>query len=141
MTAGSSANPAGLTASSVTLVDGEPWQVVAVISDTSDFYDMVDSSQSFLIHCLETNDRALADRVAGLAPAPGGMFRDLGLVDTPWGPRIEGLDSWLGAAGATMSPVGNQYLLIGDVAHVEVHDMTDPLVYYRGRYRSLGEQS
>lgn len=140
MTAGTAAEPVGLTASSVTLVDGDPWRLVAVISDTSDFYDVVLERGKFLIHCLELEHQALADRLAGLSPSPGGMFRGLGLVDTEWGPRIEGLESWLGAQSSEMTPVGHQHLLIGEVAHVEVHDVVNPLIYFRGRYRALGQR-
>lgn len=137
MTAGSVSDPVGLTVSSVTLVDGDPWQVVAVVSDSSDFFDRVEQTGELVIQVLEATHRSLADRLAGLAPAPGGMFRDVPLLDTPWGPRIEAMDSWLGAANGTLTPLGRQFLLVAEVAHVEVHDLVDPLLYYRGKYRSL----
>ncbi len=137
LTAGTTDHPVGLTASSLSLVDGEPWRAVVVVSDTADFYDAVQEAGTFVMHGLETRHRALADRLAGLAPAPGGMFRDLSLSATDWGPHIEGLETWAGCRLESMTPVGYQHLLVGLVEVIGVHDLTDPLVYYRGRYRSL----
>ena len=140
MTAGSVEDPVGLTASSVTLVEGEPWRMLVVISDTSDVYDVVVNGAPFVVQVLDTADRALADRIAGLSPAPGGMFREVGLATTDWGPRLADHGTLIGCQTESLEPVGFQHLLIGRVEQIAVHDLTDPLLYYRGRYRSLHEQ-
>ncbi len=137
LTTGDPDDPIGLTASSVTLVDGDPWRIVVVVSDTADFYEGVQASGLFVLHGLETQHRTLADRLAGLAPAPGGMFSGLTLEPTEWGPRIEGLGTWAGCRLESMAPVGYQHLLVGTVESIAIHDLVDPLVYYRGRYRRL----
>lgn len=139
LTAGSAARPVGLTASSITVVDGSPWRVVAVISDTSDFYDAVEEGRGFVVHLLELRHRRLADRLAGLAPAPGGMFKDLELIETPWGPRLGELSTWAACRVESVTPVGYQHLLVGAIEEVAVHELDEPLVYFRGRYRALGD--
>src|SRR3954470_5699286 len=66
--------PAGLTVSSALVADGDPGLVLGRIDEESDFGDAAEASGRFAVTPLTPADRQLADRFAGLMPAPGGLF-------------------------------------------------------------------
>jgi flavin reductase (DIM6/NTAB) family NADH-FMN oxidoreductase RutF len=85
-TAGSGHGRAGLTVSSMLVVDGEPGRVLGMISDEADLWTSIEETQRFAVIQLGTEDRLLADRFAGLLPAPGGPFRVGRWEQTDYGP-------------------------------------------------------
>lgn len=137
VTAGSPSQPTGMTASSVTVADGEPWRLILVVSDTADVFDDIEASGRFVVQMLDAEDRALADRFAGITPAPGGLFKGVDVVETPWGVRMAHAETWAGCVVETVSDVGYQKLVVAAMESIAVHDLDEPLIYYRGRYRLL----
>src|SRR5262245_56452901 len=71
---GAEGRPAGLTVSSTLVVDGDPPRLLGVIDPESDLWAALTSTGQFLVTPLRSGDRRLADRFAGLMPAPGGYF-------------------------------------------------------------------
>src|SRR5258706_11309084 len=67
--------PAGLTVSSMLVADGEPGRVLGLVDDESQLWAAIEESGRFAVAPLRDRDRQLADRFAGLLPAPGGPFR------------------------------------------------------------------
>src|SRR5437762_3494451 len=67
--------PAGLTVSSTLIADGEPGRVLGLIDDESELWSAIESAGRFAVIPLAPRHRQLADRFAGLMPAPGGLFR------------------------------------------------------------------
>jgi flavin reductase (DIM6/NTAB) family NADH-FMN oxidoreductase RutF len=128
----------GMTASAILVVEGEVPRIVAVISDVADFFAAVTATKRFLVHICTTEHRALSDRFAEVAPSPGGLFQDLSLIATEWGPRIEGFENWAGCTVESTLAIGYQVILVGTIDHFEVGTLDDPLTYFRGRYRQLG---
>src|SRR6266576_2224517 len=74
--------PAGLTVSSMLVADGEPGRILGLIDEESDFWDAVSQAGVFAVTPLGPADRQLADRFAGLMPAPGGLFATGGWTET-----------------------------------------------------------
>ena len=74
LTAGAE-TPAGLTASSVLVVEGEPPRVISIVGLGADFLDAATKSEAFVTHVLGGDQGPLADVFAGLRPAPGGGGR------------------------------------------------------------------
>ena len=66
--------PAGLTVSSMMVADGAPGRVLGLVDEESDFFDAVRRSRRFAVVPLADADQQVADRFAGLMPAPGGLF-------------------------------------------------------------------
>jgi flavin reductase (DIM6/NTAB) family NADH-FMN oxidoreductase RutF len=130
--------PAGLTVSSMLVVDGEPGRVLGLVDDESELWSAIEESGRFAVAPLREPDRQLADRFAGLFPAPGGLFRADRWLDTGYGPVLEGLTTWAGCRLTGHRPCGWALLVEGAVEQVEVGPETSPLVHYRGRYRPLG---
>ncbi|MFZ5848102.1 MAG: flavin reductase family protein [Actinomycetota bacterium] len=126
---------AGLTVSSLMVAAGEPSRVLALVDPDSDLADAVQDNQVAVVQLLECEHRDLAEAFAGLAPAPGGLFRLGSWVDTDWGPRLEGAGAWMGVRLAGEPREAGWSLLVEAVIeHVEIGEETEPLVHRRGRY-------
>lgn len=129
--------PAGLTVSSTLVIDGEPGSVFGVIDDESDLWSAVEAAGTFAVTALTPADRQLADRFAGLLPAPGGLFRDAAAWrSTPYGPVPLAHPTWAGCRVVDANPVGWGLLVRGELVDIGIGD-AEPLVHYRGGYRTL----
>ena len=131
------AGPAGLTVSSMLVADGEPGRVLGLVDDESDFYDAVRRTGRFAVTPLRADDGQLADRFAGLMPAPGGLFAGDGWTPTEYGPVPAGAATWAGCRVDAERPFAWSTLIEGTIETIRVDAGTDPLIHFRGRYRRL----
>lgn len=134
VTAGNEDERTGLTVSSLMVAEGEPGKIYLLLGATTDLYQAIQETGKFIVHVCVSRHRELADVFAGLRPSPGGMFRGQEVVQTDWGPALSDLTT-----RAYCTYRGGQeetYLVIatGDIDHVEIDDMSDPLSYFRGSY-------
>ena len=135
-TAGSHSERAGLTVSSYVVSLGEPAHVLGLLDPESALYDALGEHRVAVVQLLEWPHRDLAEAFAGLAPAPGGLFRLGRWTDTAWGPVLEGASAWAGVRlVAEPMEVGWSMLVDTAVEHVEIGDESAPLVHRRGRYQ------
>jgi 3-hydroxy-9,10-secoandrosta-1,3,5(10)-triene-9,17-dione monooxygenase reductase component len=130
--------PAGLTVSSTVVADGEPGRVLGLVDEESDFYDAVTRARRFTITPLSDGDQQVADRFAGLMPAPGGPFAIGDWTDTEYGPVPAAAGIWAGCRLDAERPLGWSMLLEGTIATVRPGADRPPLLHYRGRYHRLG---
>jgi flavin reductase (DIM6/NTAB) family NADH-FMN oxidoreductase RutF len=128
--------PAGLTVSSTLVVDGEPGRLLGVLDEESQLWTAAEAAGVFAVTLLSADDRQLADRFAGLLPAPGGLFRGDEWSPTEFGPVLAGRDTWVGCRLESVRPLGWGLLVEATIAHAEVGSDA-PLIHYRGRYREL----
>lgn len=133
----------GLTVSSVLVAPGDPARVLGLLDPDSDLYAAVLQAGTAVVQLLSWEHRDLADAFAGVAPAPGGVFRTGSWQDTAWGPVLEGVSAWAGLrVPRAGTDVGWSVLVEGVVEHVVIVDEagqggneeTAPLVHRRGRY-------
>jgi flavin reductase (DIM6/NTAB) family NADH-FMN oxidoreductase RutF len=129
--------PSGLTVSSVLVADGEPGRVVGLIDEESDFWSAAEAAGRFAVAPLTPADRQLADRFAGLMPAPGGLFATGDWRPTPYGPVPQHVGTWAGCRLESHRPCGWALLVEGVIETVELGPAAAPLVHYRGRYREV----
>ena len=129
--------PAGLTVSSTLVADGEPGRVLGLIDEESDLWDAVHTSGRFAVTVLGAGDQQLADRFAGLMPAPGGLFAGGPWTDTGFGPVPAGASAWAGCRRESRRPCGWALLVEGIVENVQLNSDAAPLVHFRGRYRRI----
>jgi hypothetical protein len=89
-----------------------------------------------VVQLLAWEHRDLAEAFAGLAPAPGGLFRLGSWEQTPRGPVQSGVTAWAGFSLASdrFAEVGWSALVDGVLEHVELGEPVEPLVHRRGRY-------
>jgi len=133
------AGPAGLTVSSLLVADGDPGRVLGLVDDESDLWEALSATGRFTVCPLMDGHQQLADRFAGLAPAPGGRFAHDRWSETGYGPVLAGDLSWAGCRLASARRCGWAMLVEGTVEQVTIGTQTGdtPLIYYRGRYRAL----
>jgi flavin reductase (DIM6/NTAB) family NADH-FMN oxidoreductase RutF len=130
--------PAGLTVSSTVVADGDPGLLLGLIDDESDVYPAIVDSRRFVVTVLGGGDAQLADRFAGLLPAPGGPFADGRWERTEYGPVRAGPQAWAGCTLASTERVGYAVLMRATVDRVVLGDTGDaPLLRHRGRYATL----
>ncbi|HEX2028471.1 MAG TPA: flavin reductase family protein, partial [Nitriliruptorales bacterium] len=134
-TAGSAARPAGLTISSLVVVQGDPARVLGLVNDLSDLWRAVRESGGFVVHVLQTEHRHLAERFAGHVPAPGGPFAGLAVASTPWGPALQDVPNRAYCRFESTTPMGYAQLVTGVMERVDLDDLVQPLMHFRGRYR------
>ncbi len=124
----------GLTVSSLIVAEGEPSYVHFLCGTTTDLWYAIEESGTFIVHILQEDHRELSDRFAGLRPSPGGLFAGLPYEDTEFGPAITSLRSraYCRYEGKRDDPL--HALVHGRIENVELHDLRDPLRYFRGEY-------
>jgi flavin reductase (DIM6/NTAB) family NADH-FMN oxidoreductase RutF len=137
---GGGGRPAGLTVSSTLIVDGDPGRMLGIVDPESDLWWAVEASGRFAVAPLGPKHRQLADRFAGILPAPGGPFRGEMWSDTPYGPVLEGVGGWAGCRLDDARPLGWGVLVEATIERVSLGEDAEPLVYYRGRYRGLPDR-
>ncbi|MFL6163023.1 MAG: flavin reductase family protein [Jatrophihabitantaceae bacterium] len=141
LTAEHAGQRAGLTVSSVLVVDGEPGQLLVIVDPLSDLYDAVQGSGAAVLNLLSWSDRQLAEAFGYQVPAPGGPFRLAEWAASEWGPVLVGASAWAGcrATGQPWRTVGWGVELQLTIQSVTVGRDAAPLVHHRGRYTTLHE--
>lgn len=141
LTAEHAGERAGLTVSSVLVVDGDPGEVLAVVDPLSDLHDAVRDSGTAVLNLLSWPDRQLAEAFGYQAPAPGGPFRLAEWVASEWGPVLADSTAWAGcrATGQPWQPVGWGLAIRLDIESVTIGRDAAPLVHHRGRYATFGD--
>ena len=132
---------AGWTVSSFLVAGGAPPIVVGLVDEDSDLATAISAGSTFTVSLLGWQHRGLADAFAGLAPAPGGLFR-LGVwAETAWGPVLTDSQGWLGARLLTTvgEHAGWPLLIRAEIEHAELGGDGDErlLAHVRGRYVAL----
>ncbi len=130
---------AGLPVSSLLVAAGEPAHIVALLDPDSDLVERLEVSRVAVVQLLQWRHRQLADAFAGTAPAPGGAFRLGNWTESPWGPVVADVGTWVGVrlVPGQGAPVGWSVLIDTIVEHVEVGEESAPLVHRRGHYQRL----
>jgi 3-hydroxy-9,10-secoandrosta-1,3,5(10)-triene-9,17-dione monooxygenase reductase component len=137
VTAGGPEHRAGLTVSSLMVAEGDPARLYFLVGSTTDLYYAIEETGRFVVHICEQRHRDVSDVFAGLRPSPGGAFAGLDVEDGPWGPVIGSLPNrayctFDGGDEETYSVVAD-----GIIDRLDLDELDDPLVYFRGRYRDL----
>lgn len=139
LTAEHAGQRAGLTVSSVLVVDGDPGELLAIVDPLSDLHDAVRDSRAAVLNLLSWPDRQLAEAFGYQAPAPGGPFRLAEWTDSAWGPVLAGATGWAGCrvTGLPWSAAGWGVAMRLVIESVTVGRDAAPLVHHRGRYATL----
>jgi flavin reductase (DIM6/NTAB) family NADH-FMN oxidoreductase RutF len=139
LTTGASDERAGLTVSSLMVSEGDPGRIHLLLGPTADVYDLLGPGGRFVIHILGREHRDLSEIFAGRRPNPGGLFAGSDVSQTEWGPVIDELPDRAYCTVEDAVEYGYSVLVTAAIDRVEAADLADPLVYFRGSYRGLGE--
>lgn len=137
VTSGDTERRTGLTVSSLMVFEGDPGLVHAIVTPNSDLFDVAADTGRFVVHIAEAPHAGLSDVFAGIRPSPGGMFHGTELEQSEWGPVIVNLKNRLYCTTRETSENGWSGLVIGSIDSVELADLSQPLVHFRGAYRTL----
>jgi flavin reductase (DIM6/NTAB) family NADH-FMN oxidoreductase RutF len=129
--------PAGLTVSSTLVADGAPGRLLGIVDDESELWPAIERAGVFAVTPLGEAHRQLADRFAGLMPAPGGLFKQEPWTQTPYGPIPAGTTTWAGCRLDGSRPFGWGLLVEASLVEITLGDAVPPLLHHRGRYTTL----
>ena len=76
-------------------------------------------------------------RRPGLRPSPGGRFAGLDVEESEWGPVLTDFGTRAYCTMLDSDEETYSVMVEGSVDKIELGDLDDPLVYFRGRYRPL----
>lgn len=137
ITSGDDADRAGLTVSSLIVVEGQPGRIEAVVGPTTDLWDTAESTGRFVVHVCGSQHRTMAEVFARLRPSPGGVFAGLDVSSSDWGPVLSVITDRAFCTVESRREVGYTGLVTARIDRIEVGDLTDPLIYFRGAYHGL----
>jgi flavin reductase (DIM6/NTAB) family NADH-FMN oxidoreductase RutF len=121
------------------VVDGDPGRVLGLIDAESDLFDAIATAGRFAVVPLGPDDRQLADRFAGLMPAPGGLFAGGGWSSTAYGPVPASAGTWAGCRLDDTREYGWGMLVEATVETIRLDAAPVPLLHFRGRYHRLAD--
>jgi flavin reductase (DIM6/NTAB) family NADH-FMN oxidoreductase RutF len=134
VTSGAAGSRTGLTVSSLVVAEGEPSHVHFLAGTATDLWYEIEATGTFIVHILEGDHRDLSDRFAGIRPSPGGPFAGLEVADTDFGPEIQMLQSRACCRYTGHRDDAMHALIHGRIEAVALHDLREPLQYFRGDY-------
>ena len=137
VTAGGPATRTGLTVSSLSVIEGAPGVVQLVVGPTSDMWDVAATTGRFVVHVCRGSDRPIAEVFAGLRPSLGGLFSGLDVTDGDHGPIIDALTERAHCQYVDRTEIGYAGVITATITAIDTGDLDDPLIYFRGGYRSL----
>nr|WP_246002146.1 flavin reductase family protein [Allorhizocola rhizosphaerae] len=130
--------PAGLTVSSCLVADGSPGRVLGLIDEESDLWAVLERERVFAVTPLTPGEKQLADRFAGLLPAPGGLFKQGETwTGTRYGPVLASATTWAGCTLDSARPFGWALLIEATISAVTLGEPAPPLLHHRGSYGHL----
>ena len=135
-TAGGPGAYTGLTVSSILVAEGSPALLLGLISPTSDLVDAIRSTGRFVVHVLGEGNETFAERFAGLRPSPGGLFAGIRTETSEWGPMLLDFPNRAMCSLQEAAEVGYHVMVRSAIDEFTMTDFDEPIVYFRGRYRS-----
>lgn len=136
----------GWTVSSLLIGEGELGQVVALLDEDAEYWELLAAARTATINVLGPGQGAVADAFARLTPSPGGPFRtgewaqDAPEGQAPWpagyGPRLTGAAAWVGVRLVEQDPVhaGWALLVRATIEWLELAEGVAALTHLRGAY-------
>ncbi len=130
----------GATVSAFAVVSLEPPTLLVCLARDARMSMQVPESGAFTVSILDREHEFLAERFAGRAPLVDARLTGVDHLPAPSGlPVLSGTLAWFDCQVSAVHDGGDHVVVIGQVNHVGAGDDTDdPLLYYEGRYRSLG---
>lgn len=116
---------------------GPAGRLLGLVDEESDFWAAASAAGRFAVAALHPGHRQLADRFAGLFPAPGGLFATGSWTSTEYGPVPADATAWAGCRLDSSREYGWNLLVEATIEAVELVGDLPPLLHHRGRYREL----
>jgi 3-hydroxy-9,10-secoandrosta-1,3,5(10)-triene-9,17-dione monooxygenase reductase component len=133
------AGPGGMTANAVCSLSLEPLLLLVCFENTARTLPVIRQAGRFAVNVLATDQRLLSHVFASKRPEPekfDGVTHHLhrGV------PLLDGTHAWLVCALRELVPAGDHTIAIGEVLDMDHADDREPLIWYRGQYRTLAPE-
>jgi 3-hydroxy-9,10-secoandrosta-1,3,5(10)-triene-9,17-dione monooxygenase reductase component len=129
--------PAGITMSSVLVVEGEPPELLGLVDPLSAFWHAVEETGSFVVQVLASDHVSAAKKFALQIPVD--PFEGESLTLTPWGPVLSQVTTWAGCTLIDSVSAGYALLVRASLDDITLSEVTArPLVHFRGTYFTAG---
>ena len=132
----------GMTANAFTSVSMEPPLLLVCVDKSTHMLGVLQETGAFTVNVLSADQEALSNYFANDTRRYGPEeFRDedirytLGESGTP---RLAGATCWFDCTVQSVHAAGDHDIYLGEVQAIEVGEIGRPLLFYCGRYRSLG---
>lgn len=137
VTASSAGVPVGLTCQSFSSVSLDPPLVLFVPAKTSRSWPVIQRSGTFCVNFLAADQAGLS---ATMASRGVDKFADVAWSPSPatGSPVLEGTLGYVDCTIHAVHEAGDHYVVIGRVLDLAAYDDDEPLLYFRGRYRTTG---
>jgi flavin reductase (DIM6/NTAB) family NADH-FMN oxidoreductase RutF len=130
--------PAGVTVNSFTSVSLDPPLVLFCLDRSAQSLEAFREADHFAVSVLAEGQRDLSVRFASQAP---GKFEGVGVAEGLGGaPVLEGCLAAVECSRHAVHDGGDHVILVGRVERLRHADGGRPLLYFRGRYASLGHE-
>lgn len=133
VTATSGGQPVGMTCQSFSSVSLDPPLVLFIPAKSSRAWPLIQRSGKFCVNVLAADQAALSNQMASK-----GVDK---FADVEWSPTavtgsplLHGTLAHLDCSIHAVHEAGDHYVVIGRVLGLEVGDVDDPLLFFRGRY-------
>jgi len=127
-----------ITASSFSSLSLEPPLILVCIANGNTFVDMVRESKHFSISVLTTGQDDVSNSFARSGREPEVQLPNVETFTMETGaPLITGAMAHLDCALEELLPGGDHLIVVGRVMAASAETGKEPLVYYRGDYRSV----
>ncbi|WP_346820814.1 flavin reductase family protein [Rapidithrix thailandica] len=134
------AGKGGFTATAVCSVSDNPATLLVCINRNNDLEQVIEKNQSFTVNLLSTEQKALANRFAGLENIPSAERLEVGF----WSKGKTGsplLMDCLASFECKLTnavPTGTHTVLFGEVINLLLnHSQSQPLLYYNRSYNTI----
>ncbi len=125
----------GMTVNSFTSVSLDPPLVLYCLGKDSFDFRAFAEAETFVVNVLASDQRALSDRFALAVADP---YPDLAAIAWSTGsPVLKESLAAFDCARESVHDAGDHLIMVGRVKRFAVLRETEPLVYFRGRYRRL----
>lgn len=130
-----SGQPVGFTANAVSSVSLDPPLVLVCIDKRSESLSSFEGAGRFAINILAESQESLSRR---FAKSGGDKYVGVGYrAGTTGVPLLDGTIAHVECRVAHAFPAGDHTIFVGEVVGLGVDGELDPLLYFRGGYRSL----
>jgi 3-hydroxy-9,10-secoandrosta-1,3,5(10)-triene-9,17-dione monooxygenase reductase component len=128
--------PAGMTTNAVTSLSLDPLLVLVCFDHGSRTLDVVRASRRFAVNVLRADDVALAAVFASKRVATE-KFDSVTHYEAHGVPVLDTALAWIACELRELVPGGDHEIGIGEVIGMGAGEPTDPLVFFRGAYRTI----
>ena len=128
-----SADPHGMTATSVSSLSFEPPSMLVCVNRSASMHDILEASGRFCINLLSRDQQVIGQRFASKPDGPS-RFDDVAWTMVRALPRLSGVQASIFCSQAAFLRFGTHTIFVGAVDGVEVSDEVNPLTYVDGRF-------